>query len=223
MLLHCYPEYKTDPQTALRIANAQRTWSGQKWKDRPIRDEELPRQFVEGSKKLPFIRDVLDVACRGLAPFDHVVYTNSDICLRSDCASIIEEALKTTNALYCYRRDFHHDFTAPIADADIEKGQDYPGSDLKAFTVQWWKSNRKKMPDMILGLEAWDPVFRTLVEETNPGKKVSIPNLIYHRKHDSYWERPENRYRLPGNLLCLNLARKFFFERGINPQKFGIP
>jgi hypothetical protein len=78
------------------------------------------------------------------------------------------------------------------------------------------------MPDMILGLEAWDPCYRTLVDVTNPAKRVCVKDVIYHERHNSYWERPENRKRLKGQKLCLALAAGFLSKHGVDPKRHGI-
>jgi hypothetical protein len=220
---HIYPGYvPRDPDALRRNKVAALTWRGQPWLDCPILDEKLPKLFVEGEKKLPFVRDVFDAGCKGAPDSDIVVYTNSDTQVRSDTCGRLAGALQDSDAVYCYRRDFHHRLEAPVPDLDFVKGVAYPGTDLYAFRVWWWKSYGYAYPDMIVGLEAWDPVMRTLIDMTNPNGKTMVHDLIAHERHNSFWERAENRYTLQGQILCLRNARAWLLKYGFDPDRFHI-
>jgi|SRR6185295_66960 len=222
-IYHCYTEYEPaglDDQR--RHAVARQTWSKQPWQERPVRDTDVPRLWNERGRRFPYVKDIFDVAAAGLRDEDILIYTNADNMVRSDCCTVVAELLQNVDACYCYRRDFHHQVMTPIPDRDYGKGLDYAGSDLLAFRVGWWKHFRMDMPDMIIATEAWDPVIRQLIDETNDGN-VRLHDLICHERHASYWENPANRYRLKSQLHNLGLAKAFFMERGINPGKFGIP
>ena len=79
------------------------------------------------------------------------------------------------------------------------------------------------MPDMVLALEAADPVLRQLVDETNPETAPNeVLGLVAHERHYSWWEDGNNRYRLRGQIHNLTLAKKFFRHRRINEASFGI-
>lgn len=225
MIIHVFTQYQPkDPQTVLRNNVAHSTWTHQPWVEFPVKDEQLPRHWDEEGRSLPFIKDIFDLACQHRKPQDIIVYTNADICVRSDCAVRIAMTLQTdTDACYGFRRDFNHDFHKPMADSDIEKGDDYCGSDIYGFRVKWWLNHRNDMPDLIAGLESWDACLRHLIDLTNPGHPHALKNLIYHRRHASWWERQENRYRLKGQLYCLDVARKWLSSRGIDPKIHGIP
>jgi hypothetical protein len=213
-----------DPDTARRNRIAQATWPRQPWKEYPVADESLPRLWKENGRSFPYIRDVIDLACQLCKDEDIIIYTNADIMVRSDCCAVVAEALQSVDACYCFRRDFHHRVESPIPDADYAKGLDYAGSDLKAFRAIWWRAYRDDMPDMVLGAEAWDPVLRQLIDETNEGRgDTRIRDVICHERHGSYWENPKHRYKLKMQLHCLGLAKHFFLSRGINPRNFGIP
>lgn len=160
---------------------------------------------------------------RGASDADIACYTNSDICVRSDCALLIASLMQETDALYSHRRDFNQDFYAPKPDSEIEKGDDYIGADLFAFRVSWWKQHRDKMPDLLLGREFWDCALRTLMDATSPPEKALAHNLIYHRRHPSTWEKKENRHSLPSQLYCIRLAIEFCRKYGIDGRAAGLP
>lgn len=176
----------------------------------------------EEGRAWPYVVDLFDKAAEGLGDRDILVYTNTDICVCSKCALLAVAALQGTEAFYSMRRDFNEDFTEPIPDDVVPRGDAYVGSDLYGMRVSWWQRHRKEFPDMIVGLEGWDAVLRSLIELTNPGRLVSIPNTHYHRRHASFWESAENRYRLKGQKFVLDRARSWLRGHGLNPANYGI-
>jgi hypothetical protein len=222
MIYHFFTSYSpSDPDTARRHRIAQMTWPRQPWQERPIEDRNLPRLWRERGRSYPYVIDLFDAGC-ALLPDDAImVFTNTDILVRGDACLVIAEALQGCDACYAFRRDFHHRFDTPIPDKDFEKGLDYAGSDLAAFRVGWWRDNRKEMPDMIIGFEAWDTVLRTLIEETNPGVQP-LRDIICHERHGSYWENPAHRYKLASQNHNLGLAKAFLMERGLTPGNYCI-
>jgi hypothetical protein len=96
------------------------------------------------------------------------------------------------------------------------------GSDLYAFRVGWWRRFGAEMPDMLLGREAWDPILRLLIDETHPGRNPTLYDLIYHEKHASIWENPNNKRTLGSQLHNINLARRWMRGHGYNPRTIGI-
>lgn len=224
MIYHIYTSYApNDPDTARRQRIAQGTWPRQPWKELPVADADLPRLWSENGRKFPYIRDVFDLGVKHCQDEDIIIYTNADIMVRSDCCARVAEALLDSDACYAFRRDFHHKVESAIPDKDYEKGLDYAGSDLAAFRAIWWRTYRDDMPDMIVAAEAWDPVIRTLIDETNPHRTTRIRDVICHERHGSYWENPAHRYKLKMQLFNLGLAKRFFLARGMNPRQFGIP
>jgi hypothetical protein len=224
VIVHFYSDYTPASEDALnRQIVAQQTWAKQPWRERPVLESELPRVWKEEGKQLPYVKDVFDIATADLPARAIAVYTNADICVRSDCALQIAGAMQDTEALYSFRRDFHFDFNAPMADTMIERGKHYPGTDLYAFRVSWWRANRASYPDMLIGIEFWDPVLRTLIERTNQGRGIVLPGVSYHRKHASFWEQAENRYRLRAQMHNLTLGRDWLVALGINPARYSLP
>lgn len=223
-LIHVFTDYTPrDPDTIRRNALAQSTWLAQRWTECPVKDEDLPRLWKEKGRRFPYIKDVFDVACaRAQSKNDIIIYTNADICLSTDCEKQIAQAMVHADGVYCYRRDFPK-LTSPLADTAIRTGHDYCGSDLKAFRVSWWKANRKKFPDMVLGMELWDPCMRLLIDRTNPPGKTCLKNLIYHERHGSYWEKPENRYTLDAQKHCLRIGSAYLRSINEDPAHYGVP
>jgi hypothetical protein len=186
--------------------------------------EALPRQFEHRGGNRPYIRDWFDAGCEGLGETDIVAASNADVMVRGDLCLKLAACLQESNALYTYRRDFHHRIESAPPDADFIKGNDYPGTDLVAFRAGWWRRWRLQLPDFVLGYEAWDPCFRLLVDQTNPGATTCLRDCIAHERHGgpSHWEHPANRYSWRGQKYNLMLAASFLRRNGVNPRVHGI-
>lgn len=222
-MIHLFSIFQTsDGHTLRRQAVAQKTWANQLWSECAVKDEQLPRLFKDGDRAFPFIKDLFDIGCRDKEGSEIIVFTNSDICVRSNCASVIAAELQDKDALYAFRRDFGHQLEKPIPDDDIPKGIFYQGTDLKAFRVDWWRMHCYDFPDMLLGNEAWDSVLRVLMEITHGGQNMGVPDLIYHERHASRWENLKNRYTVASQRHNLRLAYPWFLKHGLKPQSFGV-
>jgi hypothetical protein len=223
MIHHCYSRYAArDPETARRQAVAQQTWAIQPWTECPIDDDSLERMWSEEGRRFPYVRDLFDRAVKDRDPDDIVIFTNTDIHVHPDCSVNVAMRLQCADGCYAYRRDFGR-LNAPLKAEDYAHGKDYPGSDLVAFRVSWWARMRGVMPDMLLGIEAWDPCIRLLIERSNRGADVNIPCVIGHERHASFWENAANRYRLRAQKYNLALAKAFLQQHGVNPRQHGIP
>lgn len=219
---HCFTKYvPTDPDTIRRMTIAQGTWKEQPWTEIPVRDEDLSRLWREEGRQFVFVKDVFNFASKDLKADDILIYTNADIHCRCDCAHQVALTLAQSSACYCFRRDFGK-LQKPLEPDEYKNGGAYCGSDLAAFKVSWWRRCVHDMPDMILGMEAWDPCFRRLVEITNRGKPIVIRDVIGHERHNSFWERAENRHRLKGQLYNRALAAKWMRAHGVNPGMHGL-
>lgn len=218
VVYHVYSEYQADPETERRQKLARQTWARQGWVELPIAEAALPRRWEEGNRKLPYLKDLFDLAVTNKPDFDIIVYTNSDICVSSHCLERLTFWLAgETGALHSFR----HDFTAldrPLKCHEVAKGQKYQGTDLITFKVGWWKQIRDKFPDMLIGAEAWDSVMRRLIEITNPNGLVEVPEISYHEVHPSVWFQPENRYTLESQKYNLKLAKEWMAIHGEKPK-----
>lgn len=225
MTFHFYSWFEQrDHDSQRRMEIASKTWGSQEWDHRPIDDSFLPRMFEEPPRKLPYLKDLFKIACSKYSDNDIGVFTNSDICVVTDCAKRIEEHLNDgRDACYAFRNDFGR-IDSPLSDEQVKHGYKYCGADLFAFRVKWWREHGSKFPDMVLGREAWDACMRVLMEATKPdkSKSLALPDLIYHEKHPNGWESPNIRYRIAGQLYNLRLAYPWLKKMGQNPHGFGI-
>ena len=221
MIYHTYSAYTPkSPETQRRMRLAARTWSTQPWLEIPV-PERAGRVFIDEAGSVPYIKDILNIATSNKNPEDIIVFTNADICVRSDAAYLIVAALQGTAAVYSFRRDFGL-LNTPLPDHLIRTGTDYIGCDLFAFRVAWWQSYQDAFPDLLLGRETWDCVMRLIMDWTNSDTRAALPDMIYHERHPTVWENHRNRHRLPSQLHNLNLAKQWLAYYKVEAGRFGI-
>jgi len=192
-----------------RNSVAKQTWDKIGWVDCGLDDNCFVRTSAEmvpyETKRIPMIKEMIRLACVGRGDSDLLVLTNTDTCVASDVLRRLEGTLPA----FAYRNDFKY-LEKPIADTEIKKGAKYQGCDLFAFTAGWWRKNNHLFPDMILGRHSWDRIFRELIKLCG-GREIE--SVIYHERHSSGWENPQNLHRDPSNLRNCKLAREWLQER----------
>ena len=187
----------------------------------PMGLEDAPRRFRDGDRDMVFVRDMIrrgiDQCTQG---DDYVLLSNTDTCFRVDICEQMEQILSGgIRGFFGPRRDFQT-LTAPLAPDQIRAGVDYAGNDLFVFNSDWWREHGHLFPDMIVGTEAWDCCLFKLMLKT--GLK-QVKDLVYHQRHPSRWEQPQNRLALPSQRHNLRLASAALQKLGVpyQPQVFG--
>lgn len=182
----------------------------------PISDAALSRSSkteLADTRATPFLRDVVDAGVRMAGEGDVVLLTNSDtlpvLTIVDRLTSLFSDPLVTS--AFCYRKNFD----GPVSDIkfDLSKGTKDNGVDLVAVRPRWWRENRLRVPDFVLGCETWDWVVRVLITDSNPGKSVALDDLIYHENHEAFWTKPSVRTSNPGQMYNRRLAQNFFARR----------
>lgn len=208
-----------DSETQRRIGFAQETWSQEyrtvRW-DADLSTPERSALEVGDEKPVAFLRDIIE-GCVKAADFpdDIVAITNADVSFIPGLTGYVLEACRRFGAAFTHRWDFDRLETPLINEAQLKCGKWYPGSDAFFFTVEWWMKHGHELPDMIMGREKNDEVFRQLIKRFGG---VEIPACIYHEKHNSYWERPENFETNAGNRHNRKLAEAWFERTGYSPD-----
>jgi len=181
-----------------------------------IPDDTLRLSSIMGDERpSPFARDIINCGMRFAVNPDQdiICFTNSDISPSADLYKRLTARIKLTGGCaYSYRRDFYSKLDEPKTASEIAGAKHYMGTDLFAMTPAWWAKHGGCLPDFILGREAWDWVFRTIMD-TASGSKAGFDDLIYHEKHPSFWENPSNRGVNVGNKWNRSLAKNFFESR----------
>ncbi len=172
---------------------------------------------IEDPRPMPFWRDMIDLAmANNPADGEIIALTNADVCFVPGLTGIVMDAVTRHGAAYTHRWDFHRPISAPLAnEAEIRRGEWYPGSDAFFFSAGWWRENGHEFPDMILGREKNDEVLRLLIKRHGG---VEIPGAIYHEKHPSFWEHHGQLEKNPGNQFNRALAAKWFRVTALAPN-----
>lgn len=222
MILHVYSDFvSSNPDTRRRMDLARQTWREQKWVEVPIQNHQV-RRFADELGEVPIVKDMVDLAVKNAGSTDIVCLSNSDICFADNASIEIVCHLQKSPAIFCNRRDFIR-LDKPLSQDEIRRGHEYCGTDLFAFRVVWWDFVKHSIPDMLLGREAWDSIFRKTIQLTCQALPTKASDLTYHERHPSGWEQSVNRYRVKGQIHNLTLALNWCRMRGINPREFGIP
>lgn len=209
-----YSAYQTPTENAevlRRISVAQKSIDMQnedgKWVKATINLQRDARTI--GDKELPFIRDLAEECIKQAGKDDVVAIVNADICFVLGSYEKITEACKNHGAAFAHRWDFKR-LDEPLKTEDqVGAGRWYCGSDFFCFTPEWWGKHNHNIPDMVLGREAWDMVFRRTIKETGG---TEIHRMTYHEWHPSPWEL--NRDGLNGNIHNRNLAGEWIAAHG---------
>jgi hypothetical protein len=178
--------------------------------DRHVPTEALQRtsDVVLGDKRrLPFIKDMIEYIMDWSFPEKVKAYlasmkipepqmvstirdseclimlTNADTCLCSDVSRILADGEPLSDLIYSHRRNFTRFPKRLLSSVDIAaRGDKFHGVDMVAFTPRWWMENRDRYPDLVLGCEGWDWVFKYW-----PGA-MQAPDCVYHEYHyPPYW------------------------------------
>ena len=206
---HVWSDYAMSGDTRRRHEVAQETWRNTGWIDFPVTENE--RVMNDQIRRVPFVKDMVRAAVSCAGPKDVIVLTNSDTCVSTECSARVAEAVQAQGCCYSFRRDFPS-VSGAMTTAEIREGRFYEGSDLFAFTVDWWREHERTYPDMLLGTETWDWAMRTLMK--NKGG-VEFDDLIAHESHPNVWETQENRYLLPSQQHNRKLASQFLAAQGV--------
>jgi hypothetical protein len=152
---------------------------------------------------LPFVRDMIKVGMDSSKEEDIVVISNADICVIPKITEKIINLCNEFGAFYSHRYDFNILNELLKHEEDLNKGEKYLGCDFFGFSKKWWNKFHGIFPDMVLGREAWDMIYRRAIKE-NGGSELD--KATYHQIHQSPWSMHRN---LNGNIHNLILAHKW--------------
>jgi hypothetical protein len=137
-----------------------------------------------GDKNLPFVRDMIETGINIAEDEDIVAISNSDICVLPNITLKIIDLCNKFGSTYSHRYDFKIITELLNTEDDVNKGEKYLGCDFFTFSKKWWIKNKDLFPDMVLGREAWDMIYRRSVKE-NGG--AELDKMTYHQVHSSPW------------------------------------
>lgn len=213
-LVHIQTDF-VSPDERDRVKFALERWGYQyrhgNWARDVIHDAEMPRLFKDGNRKIPYLRDMIDLSVSRSSTEDPIfVLTNTDTIPVNSITRHLIHSFRTHNCAYSFRRDIKA--PAIIDDKDIRmKAACFAGCDLFAFRGKWWHEHRKSFPDMLYATDTWDYCMRTLMDKTG-GERFYY--LIYHVNHTGDFDRNKNSLAHQHNH---SLADPFLRKMGIEP------
>lgn len=216
-LLFVFSEYrKNGIDEQRRCDNASTTWQFHFNQGTllsfPVLNADLPRTSAHlgDSRPVPYVKDLIDYGIQFAMADDIVVIANRDICLTTVAPERIEEGVKRGKGFTAAIRRNWSQMPAGRLRRTVLNCKPDGGFDLFAMTPAWWAAHRDKMPDMLLGREAWDTVLRNIAEDL-AGKDAYVDDATYHEYHHSFWLR--EKMTNPGQIHNRKLAREFFTKR----------
>jgi hypothetical protein len=217
---HVYCEYdRKDPDAIRRYEFAKATWGSQWLIPRPVHEDTLSRSSLDigDTRKLPFVRDLIDAGAGGLPPEDVIILTNDDTCFAFDTVDRVMGAMTNATGCFAHRWDVPT-LTRPLDPSEFRNGAGmYPGFDLFAFTPQWWSENRERFPDLIIGCQWWDCILWLMLQRSGA---LELSDLIYHEQHAAIWCQPPFLTDNPGQVYVRGLAQEWFEKNPGDEMKF---
>ena len=227
-----------DGEERERIRVAQLTWQHHfdtaKFIELPVLKTDLGRTGLDvgDTRAVPFVRDLFDLGCRQAMPEDVVVYCNRDIGLTAPAYPRLMAGVRRGNGVtVCPRRRLNPEpgkMYETLEGTGVDGTGADGGFDVMAVTPGWWKNSRILFPDLLIGREAWDTVFRMLAESWSDGvnrpieqsmfmeqwhaSKAYTDDVCWHKWHVGGWER--DRFVNLGQQHNRALAAEFFKKRG---------
>ena len=215
-LIHVHYANNRTGDSLRRHLLAERTWRLERsvgnWKELDLSDAVLTRSsktVLQDTAALPFVKDMIALGCQKAKDDDIIVLTNDDICFVPGLTQQIIKTVGARGSAFAHRWDARV-LVRPLDPIEIRNLSWYAGQDLFAFTGGWWRQHEQEFPDMLLGYEAWDRIFKELVSVTGGGE---LYEAIYHEKHRSMWAA--QRLAAAGNKYNRCLARQWLKEHNL--------
>jgi len=218
--------YDTDPEEQQRFNTARRTWEslvrerGWRLAIHTIGPHTRTSRAIGDTRQIPYVRDLIDFGAEAAGEDGIVVYANTDICLVPESDAVLRRKLAMGPCAFSRRIDVHHSDT-PRSHADLSRSKPHPGTDLFAFRASFWRQHREEFPDLFVGCEGWDFVYRWICRKYYPDAEIDPP-IIYHQGHDAFWGREENIAANPAQAYnrraCTEWARANGFEKAIDRE-----
>jgi hypothetical protein len=136
----------------------------------------------------PLVPEILDAlaAEAGAHGLEHVCLANADIAVTQPAVDLILDGGSEGCAFS--RLDVDGLSGRPL-------GVQVHGIDAFAVTCSWWRANRARFRDYVLGEPTWDNVFSAILLSHASARIENREGLIRHERHDSAWrESPYAQY-----------------------------
>lgn len=220
-LFHCVEQHtEKNRSETVRKAQAQKSWEplyAQGVIRCCLEEEHYPRtaRDIGEKRKLPYLKDVLNLAMKQAQPDDIIFFTNDDIVLHPELPELLRFHVGVYECCSASRCEFKGRPMPPMNRPPSEfaqLGNPHMGRDLFAFTKRWLESHWQEMPDFILGASEFDLCMATMIRN-HFGIRTSRQNLeaiihpaelprgyISHSFHSPFWNTPANVNTAPSQI-----------------------
>jgi hypothetical protein len=214
---HCFDA--ADQDTARRNGFARSTWDivarepRSNWHtiQHRLKEDDRSSLAMGDTRAVPYVRDVIDLAAKEARANDVIVLTNADSCLILESPlRVLNEFLRGVPCCCSARVDFQR-LGVPLRAQNLKNRIPYCGTDLFAFTREWWEQRRDEFPDMLIACEGWDWVLRMMILQDNPEGTMNPP-VVYHEMHYPFWV--QNRTSNPGQIHNRKIGREWAMAHG---------
>jgi hypothetical protein len=225
-IVHVWADWREgDPSAELRGRTdvAQASWQTEyatgRWIPAEMKRADGKRSGLDigDPHNVQYVHDVIEHGISKATKYSDVIcLTNADIGFTPGLTGKIMEVIDRHGCAFSHRRDFPKIHRPFHSEAQVAAGDWYPGSDLFVFTVSWWHQHKHELPDLLMGREGWDEVFRQLVKYHAGGALLAA---CWHEWHVSFW-CDKQRWTLPGNLHNFKLRKEWFERTGFVEEDF---
>lgn len=235
-IIHAVERHEiTDEKEIQRRSKALASWDSLYKGGRviPVHYSTYKRTAIEigDSRRLPYLKDVLEKALTRCRKNDLVMFTNDDIILHPQLPEVLLRHLKLFDACSSQRVEFHY-HPMPSLDcspaAFASRAEWHMGRDLFGFTRQWLERNWDEIPDFILGASDWDLCLAAMIrykkgyDTTKSGFLDVIPcceiplGYVIHEWHEARWSAKDNVNTSPSQVHNRRLFMEWSNKRMIN-------
>ena len=158
---------------------------------------------VTGGRRLPYMKEMFDVAVQGLPDDAWGGFFNSDIIVTPGFFQAVQEASEASQeVIICHRTDIRK---ADVAPEDGQKVNQRTCTDGYFLRAGIWRKWREAIPDFVMGEPWWDTGMIWWAKYRGLAQVHLGDHEILHLVHRRYWRRASDgaKYnsRLGRNLL----------------------
>ena len=149
----------------------------------------LPRDAhgaAAGHRHLPFVRDVMDLACEGLGDASWGGFLNSDILVTERFFEAFVAAERAVEVLLVHRTDIRRYETPPEQGQKVNQRTCTDGFFMRAAA---WRRERQSYPDFVQGEPWWDTGTIYWAKALQLKTLHLGDHECLHIVHQRYWQR----------------------------------
>lgn len=223
----------SDPSERFRQEAAARSWAAIYQLgilDVPYRQYKRDSLAIGDTRRLPYLKDVLEPGISKVSTNGVVMLTNDDTILHPDIANIVERHVKEYGACSSLRCEIASPAEAIKQPSEHSRNRRFHiGRDLFGFSVDWLTKHWNDIPDCLLGASDWDialailmrhyhklPTSMEFIGASYP--QTDIPDgYVLHLPHAPVWSQRSNIDTAPSQKHNRQAIKAVMNRLGISP------